>query len=220
MTTGGAEGESHMDNADWKRGPVHDHHLERLIFFSDAVFAIAITLLVIEIHVPHIEHGGVSAALDALRELGPSFFGFVLSFLVIGMFWMGHHGALGRVEAFHPKLLWPNLLLLMAIAFMPFSTAFMAANSNQLVPTAFYNLALMVTALLAWNVMRLACSLWPADADQALLAATKSRGLGVAIGAALAFGATFVIRPGLSQIVLLTIPLWQMLLRKIGARTK
>jgi len=87
--------------------------LERLTFFSDAVFAIAITLLIIEVHVPHVS--GVDDALywQALAELRSSLFGFALSFLVIGMLWMAHHRVFGMLNDYSPKLMWPNLLLLM-----------------------------------------------------------------------------------------------------------
>ena len=110
--------------------PAMDHKLERLVFFADAVFAIAITLLVSELHVPHFEHRGTQAALAQLAGMWPSLFGFVLSFLVIGRFWMGHHSAFSGVSQFSPRLMWPNLLMLMAIAFMPFITGLMSQNSG------------------------------------------------------------------------------------------
>lgn len=201
-------------------GAEPDHRTERLSFFSDAVFAIAITLLVIEIHVPHIEPATVAGAWSALVGLLPSFFGFALSFLVIGRFWMGHHSALAKVSQFSPSIMWPNMLLLLAIAFMPFATAFMAQNIGQLVPTAFYNAHLLLTALLSWNVVRLASSLWPDHGDDPELSALRrqmlARGLGVALGSATALAATFA-SPIFSQFALLSIPLWQRLLaRKVG----
>ena len=191
-----------------------DHSLERLIFFSDAVFAIAITLLVIEIHVPHLTSFRSDEAWQALVDLQPSFFGFALSFLVIGRFWMGHHSAMANVAAYTPRLLWPNLLLLMAIAFMPFATAFMSSNIGQLVPTAFYNAALIVTALLSWRVVTLARSLWPIEQRNADWQQMGSRGLGVALGAASALALTFV-TPIFSQMALISIPLWQRLAAQV-----
>src|SRR5437868_654279 len=112
-----------------------DLALDRLVFFSDAVFAIAITLLVLEIRIPHLPRGVTIA--EAWREfwtLWPSFFAFALSFFVIGRFWMGHHERFRPLRHFDDRLMWPNLLYLMTIAFMPFSTAFLGSNLGRFVP--------------------------------------------------------------------------------------
>ena len=196
-----------------------DHPLERLVFFSDAVFAIAITLLVIEIHVPHLTSWTNEEAVQALYDLLPSFFGFTLSFLVIGRFWMGHHSALAKVKAYTPRLLWPNLLLLMAIAFMPFATAFMSSNLGQLVPTLFYNATLMVTALLSWRLVAIVSALWPEADHDGDWQQMGSRGLGVALGAASALALTFL-SPIFSQLALMTIPLWQRLAARFVVRAR
>ena len=113
----------------------HQHHdifenrkqfqLERLILFSDAVFAIAITLLVIEIRVPEIHHS-INLTEDlgnALWEMFPEFFGFVLSFAVIGQFWTNHHRLFGLVTNFNGGLLWLNLLMLFWIVWVPFTSS-------------------------------------------------------------------------------------------------
>jgi uncharacterized membrane protein len=188
-----------------------DHRLERLVFFSDAVFAIAITLLVIEIHVPKLGNATPAEALAELQGLLPSFFGFALSFVVIGRFWIGHHNAMGHLANYTPRLLWPNLLLLMAIAFMPFATAFMAQNIGQFVPTLLYNAVLLVTALLSWRVVTIATAGWEEgfEAEEPLV--LRTRGIGVALGAVAAIGVTFV-SPVFSQAALVTIPVWQRLL--------
>lgn len=97
--------------------------LERLILFSDAVFAIAITLLVIEIKVPEFEHGVTQdMLLHAMKEKWPDFIGFAISFVVIGQFWTNHHKLFGYIKDYNGGLLWLNLLLLLWIALMPFST--------------------------------------------------------------------------------------------------
>jgi uncharacterized membrane protein len=200
-----------------------DHPLERLVFFSDAVFAIAITLLVIEIEIPHLD-GHTVAAVNALLHLTPSFFGFVLSFLVIGRFWIGHHNAFTMIDHYDGRLAWPNMLLLMLIALMPFATAFMSANLGQLVPTLFYNLVLLATACLSRWVIGVATGpeLRRADADPAVITMLRSRGVGVILGAATAVVSTFALAwAGIpiefSQIALASIPLWQRLLNKRSA---
>ena len=103
-----------------------EFQLERLILFSDAVFAIAITLLVIEIKVPEIHYESLSeqALINSLWHLFPKFIGFLISFLIIGLFWTIHHRMFGFVVAYTQRLLWLNLFFLMAVALMPFSSAF------------------------------------------------------------------------------------------------
>ena len=133
-----------------------DHRLERLIFFSDAVIAIAITLLIIEIHVPHLTPGDNHAALQQLEELLPSFFGFIVSFTVIGRFWLGHSAALGGMSGYDERLFRPNLLLLMAIVIMPFSTALLSSNLGHLVAATVYNITLTLTSLASLAVIWIA----------------------------------------------------------------
>ena len=99
--------------------------LERMILFSDAVFAIAITLLVIEIKIPDI-HDNVSdkILLHSLGHLVPKFIGFFISFMLIGVYWSIHHRMFGFVTSYTRKLLLLNLVFLFFVALMPFSTGF------------------------------------------------------------------------------------------------
>ena len=103
-----------------------EFQLERLILFSDAVFAIAITLLIIEIKVPEIHKEELSelTVLQALAQLAPKFAGFLVSFLLIGQYWVMHHRMFGFVINYTERLIWLNILLLLTIVLMPFSTAF------------------------------------------------------------------------------------------------
>jgi len=156
------------------------------------------------------------AAVQQLLDLWPSLFGFVLSFLVIGRFWMGHHAALSGVAQFSHALMWPNLLLLMAIAFMPFVTALMSQNSGQFVPSATYHLFLALTGLLSFRMVRIATDLW-ADADPSEAWAMRSRSLGVVAGGLTAFAVAFV-SPPFSPVALASIPVWSRIIRRFGAR--
>ncbi|MGN2253118.1 TMEM175 family protein [Frateuria sp. GZRe12] len=134
----------------------HGAQLERLKAFSDAVFAIAITLLVIEVHVPRLDTPDDAAYLVALAHLVPSFMGFALSFLTIGALWVAHHRLFGVLEGYEPKLMWPNMLLLMVIAFMPFATALMSSNPLARVPEVFYSATLLAAGLLQLLLFRVA----------------------------------------------------------------
>lgn len=102
-----------------------EFQLERMILFSYAVFAIAITLLVIEIKIPEI-HENVSdkALLKSLVHLIPKFIGFLISFMLIGIYWTVHHRMFGFVTNYTRKLLLLNLFFLCFVALMPFSTGF------------------------------------------------------------------------------------------------
>ncbi|MEB8336453.1 TMEM175 family protein [Streptomyces endophyticus] len=96
----------------------------RLEAFSDGVFAIATTLLILEVEVPHVEHG--ESLWSALGEQWPSYAAYVVSFLVIGIIWVNHHQVFGHVIRVDRKLMFLNLLLLMIVAALPWPTALLA----------------------------------------------------------------------------------------------
>jgi uncharacterized membrane protein len=96
---------------------------ERIVFFSDAVFAIVITLLVLEIKPPHLEHPDEITLRHALFELLPKFTGFVVSFLIVGIMWIEHHRIFRYIGHYDSGLLRRNLLMLLCISFVPFPTA-------------------------------------------------------------------------------------------------
>lgn len=131
--------------------PLHNElkkefQLERLILFSDAVFAIAITLLVIEIKVPEIEDPTDKILLQSLGHLIPKLIGFIISFIFIGLYWTIHHRMFGFVTSYDKKLLVLNLFFLFFIALLPFSTGFYSeyaapmVRKNLKLPLAFYAL--------------------------------------------------------------------------------
>ena len=137
-----------------------EFQLERLILFSDAVFAIAITLLVIEIKIPEIHEKPVTenAVLHKLAELIPKFVGFLVSFLLIGQYWIVHHRMFSFVINFTDRLIWLNILFLFAIALMPFSTGFYSEYvlRGVVTPVIFYtaNITLLGLAnFLMWRYL-------------------------------------------------------------------
>lgn len=134
--------------------------VERLIFFSDAVFAIAITILVIELKVPMVPENATEQ--DFLNELAkqiPQIIGFILSFFLIGIYWTGHHNIFGYVINYSKKLLWINLIYLLTIVIMPFTTAIYSEYSlteghlNLLTPYAIYVFNICFTGLMSFILL-------------------------------------------------------------------
>jgi uncharacterized membrane protein len=198
-----------------------EHGLERLIFFSDAVFAIVITLLVIEIHAPHIPHGSPDWAYwVALINLTPEFIGFFISFFVIGFFWAGHHRTLSLASHFSPRLVFPNLILLVTMAAMPFFTAFASANPGMRVPVFCYCTWLAIAGIANRRLQSIVTA--PPVVDEHVsadvAATTRDRGTAVILGA-LTGAAMSMFVPVLGQIMLCTIPLWRWVLRRRAGRT-
>jgi uncharacterized membrane protein len=119
-----------------------EFQVERIAFFSDAVFAIAITLLIIEVKVPEIhgDHVNSHAIAIGLTKLTTKFIGFIVSFFVIGMYWVNHHQLYKFVSHYNAKLVWANLFLLFSIVLMPFSSAFYSEYTGALsmVPLSWY----------------------------------------------------------------------------------
>lgn len=127
--------------------------LERLTFFSDAVFAIAITLLVIEVRLPELHRVSEAGLQQALLDLIPKYIGFIVSFFVIGRFWLGHHRTFGMLRKADNRLIFANLLLLLGIAFMPFPTAVFSEYVGLTTSTALYTGWLIVVGLFNWRVI-------------------------------------------------------------------
>ena len=145
--------------------PSYHTDTARLEALSDGVFAIAITLLIIEIGVPHVE--GDQGLAHALRDLWPSYFGYALSFLTIGIMWTNHHGMFKDIERLDHTMVMLNILLLLCISFIPFPTAvlaeYMRDEDNALAATLTYGTAFTLTAVV-FNVMW-----WHASRDRRLI---------------------------------------------------
>jgi len=143
--------------------PLHNGHkaefqLERLILFSDAVFAIAITLLAIELKVPefHKELITDSDLVNGLEHMIPKFIAFLISFLIIGQYWSIHHRLFGFVVNYNLRLLWLNLFFLLAIIIMPFTTAFYSEYISYLLktPTVLYVCNIIFLGLMSFVLWR------------------------------------------------------------------
>src|SRR5690242_12835618 len=116
----------------------------RLEAFSDGVIAIIITIMVLELKVPH----GVSS--DSLLPLWPVFLSYVLSFIYVGIYWNNHHHMLHAVSKVSGGVLWANLHLLFWLSLFPFATGWMGENHFAALPSAFYGLVLLMAACAYW----------------------------------------------------------------------
>jgi uncharacterized membrane protein len=157
----------------------------RLEAFADAVFAIAITLLVIEIRLPpHEEVLRVGGVGPALLQLWPSYVGYVISFIVIGIMWANHHNLMKLVDRVDHGFITLTLLLLLCVAFLPFPTAVMAEHladpdtHERAVAVAFYCGCFTVTAifyfLMWWHAARNRRLIATHVSDEAVRAITRA----------------------------------------------
>lgn len=115
----------------------------RLEAFSDGVLAIIITIMVLEMKVPH------GASLENLTPLLPVFLSYILSFIYVGIYWNNHHHFLHAVKQVNGKVLWANMYLLFWLSLFPFATAWMGENHFEALPVALYGFVLLMAAL-AW----------------------------------------------------------------------
>jgi len=113
----------------------------RLEAFSDGVIAIIITIMVLEMKVPHGDR------LEDLRPLLPVFLSYVLSFLYVGIYWNNHHHMLHTCTGVTGPMLWANLHLLFWLSLFPFTTGWMGENHFTSVPTALYGVVLLLAAI-------------------------------------------------------------------------
>ncbi|MFG3598586.1 TMEM175 family protein [Micromonospora chersina] len=167
------------DRTDRRSAPVGaERNPRRVVGFSDAVVAIAVTLLVLEIRPPedtrHLWHG--------LRELWPSYAAYVLTFLLIGQMWVNHHVMFDHIRAADRLVLLLNTLLLMQIAFLPFASAVLAgafkSGHGQRTAVVFYGISYEVAAILfnvIWEYARHGRRLLDRDTDSAAAAAISRR---------------------------------------------
>ncbi len=157
--------------------------LDRVLALSDGVFAIAITLLVLNIEVPEIPEDLVAQELPGeLFDLWPKFFSYVLSFVVILFYWTAHHGIFGAIRDYDRGLIWLNSLFLMCVAFLPFPTDLLGEYGDQQLVVVFYAGSLAITRLLLTAVWWYASSghrLIHDDLDRGTIKLFRIRGLAI-----------------------------------------
>jgi uncharacterized membrane protein len=142
-----------MSARDTQRVVLHRDQAEvefsRIVAFSDGVFAIAITLLVLALEIPPDVDIG-----DALRDRGAEFFAYFLSFAVVGRFWMAHHRIFGSIARFDTNLVIVNLAYLAFIALVPFTSEVLGNYSDDSTGVAIYAANLTAVSLISWTMIR------------------------------------------------------------------
>jgi uncharacterized membrane protein len=121
----------------------------RLEAFSDGVIAIIITIMVLELKVPH------GDSVEALTPLFPVFLSYVLSFVYLGIYWNNHHHMLQTCVKVTGAMLWANLHLLFWLSLVPFATGWMGENHFAAVPSAVYGVVLLMAAIAYWILQEL-----------------------------------------------------------------
>ena len=121
----------------------------RLEAFSDGVIAVIITIMVLEMKVPHGE------SVQALAPLIPVFLNYVLSFLYVGIYWNNHHHMLHTTSRVTGAMLWANLHLLFWLSLIPFTTGWMGENHFASAPSALYGFVLLMAAIAYWILQQL-----------------------------------------------------------------
>ena len=142
----------------------------RLEAFSDGVLAIIITIMVLELAVPH------EPTLQALLGLWPVFISYVLSFANIGIYWNNHHHLLQGSRVVDGRVLWANLHLLFWLSLFPFATAWMGENDFAAVPVAIYGVVAVMAAIAYFLLVRALVRCQPADTHLAEAIGSDAKG--------------------------------------------
>jgi uncharacterized membrane protein len=172
---------------------------ERLLAFSDGVFAIIITIMVLELKVPH------TPDWTALLGQWPLFLAYALSYLQVGIYWVNHHALFAGVERVTHRVLWSNLLVLFFLSLVPFATAFAGETAFAPLSTAVYALMILLPGT-AWLLLHsTVIAVNPGEANvirAANLKAYVGHGLYIAAIAAALFGLPYL---ALVMIVVVTV---------------
>lgn len=122
----------------------------RLEAFSDGVFAIVITLLILDIRIPEVEYDHLR---EALYTVLPRIYAYVLSFLIIGLYWISHHNSFLSVKKTDRVFLWLNMLLLLSVSFIPFPTSLLGRYPFKALPIMLYGASLIACNLVGVVMM-------------------------------------------------------------------
>ena len=143
---------------------------DRVVNFSDAVFAFAATLLVLKIDLPVEVRSNMSTQLfPALATLWPQYFANIISFLIIGFYWLNHHAIFGMLKKFNSTIVWINIIFLISLSFLPFPVDLYGDYMHEPPVVVFYSASLAVVGFLLFVLW------WYASSDHRLISKEMSR---------------------------------------------
>jgi uncharacterized membrane protein len=177
-------------------------HKGRVEAFSDGVFAIIITIMVLELKVPH------GAEWHDLIALWPVFLSYVLSFVNVGVYWNNHHHMFQAVKTVTGGVLWANLFLLFWLSLMPFATAWMGENHFATLPVAVYGFDLFMCGVGYYLLVHTLLRNHPADSTFAAAVGHDSKGIFSAVGTALSVPLAFLFPLASFAIFILVTLVW------------
>ena len=183
------------------------HDPARVLALSDGVFAIIITLLVLEVHVPELTQG--HSLNQALRELRPSLVAFVISFILAGMYWVGHRDLFALIRRTDRGLVWLNILYLLPLCLLPFGAGLLGRYDQEPVALRIYGLLLVLIAFMR-AVIWLYATNRPQLLWQRLDARQRRAGLAINLYPGLIYLIAFLVArsaPGLSLMIYAAMPL-------------
>ena len=184
----------------------------RLEAFSDGVIAIIITIMVLELKVPH------GSDFASLRPLLPVFLSYVLSFVYVGIYWNNHHHMLHATRKISGSVLWANLHLLFWLSLFPFATAWMGENHFTPLPTAMYGVVLLMAGIAYVVLQQRIIAVEGRDSLLAIATGTDFKGKVSVLGYVAGIGLSFV-QPWLAcTLYVLVALLWLVPDRRIESR--
>jgi uncharacterized membrane protein len=184
----------------------------RLEAFSDGVLAILITIMVLELRVPH------GSTLSALAPVAPVFASYVLSFVYIAIYWNNHHHMLHVTHKVDGAVLWANMHLLFWLSLVPFATAWMGENHYEATPTAIYGVVLLMAALAYYILQGRIIRREGPDSTLALAVGSDWKGKVSPLIYATAIGAAFINQAIAQVLYVLVAIIWLVPDRRIERR--
>ena len=170
--------------------------LHRIEALTDGVFAIVMTLLVLDISIPLIAHSSLQVELPRrLIELWPKFYSYVLSFIVLGMFWSNHHFAFHHIKRSNNGLVWINIFFLMFVALIPFTTSLIGDYRMEQLPFVIYVinvLLILIMRLILWTYATGKYRLVDSDINPRLVKGRKLSMIVTSLILILAIGISFI----------------------------